>query len=225
MPAEVVGKGVYGVSYAARLIHVKTVTLKRWLEGYSYTYDGREFTSQPRWEAQLGPGLLGFLDLIEARMIGEFRRRGVKWGTIAAASQEAKRRLEVSHPFATKRLKTNGQRIFLEVGEGENDRALVELVSTNHIFESFVRPFLINLDYDAEEIASRWWPIGKGKEVIIDPARSFGKPIVDSGAVPTAVLASALETEGSAERVARWYEVSVDAVKYAAEFERGLAAA
>lgn len=225
MPGEVVGKGAYGVSYAARLIHVNTNTLKRWLEGYSYTYRGVEYTSAPRWEGQLGPGILGFLDLIEARMIGEFRRRGVKWNTIAAASDEAKEKLQVSHPFATRRLKTNGQRIFLEVGKGENDRALIELVSTNQIFESFVRPFLINLDYDEHEIATAWWPIGKEKEVIVDPARSFGKPIVNSGAVPTAVLAGALKTEGSVERVARWYEVSVDAVKYAAEFERGLAAA
>lgn len=225
MPAEVVGKGVYGVSYAARLIHVNTQTLKRWLEGYTYMYRGREFTSGPRWEAQLGPGLLGFLDLIEARMIGEFRKRKVKWDTIAAASAEAKRILQVSHPFATKRLKTNGQRIFLEVGQGENDRALIELVSDNQIFESFIRPFLINLDYDAAEIATRWWPIGKEKEVIIDPARSFGKPIINSVAVPTAVLAMALKTEGSPERVARWYDVSVAAVNYAAEFERGLVAA
>ncbi len=158
-------------------------------------------------------------------MIGEFRRKGVKWNTIAAASEQARKILGVSHPFATHKLKTNGRRIFLQVGEQAGDRALLEVAHHQRVFEPFIAPFLVGLDFDDDDLANRWWPIGKDREVIIDPARSFGKPIVNSAAVPTAVLARAVSAEKSIERVARWYQVSERAVGDAVEFERKLAAA
>ena len=227
MTAAVVGKGVYGLAFAARLAHVNYNTLKRWACGYTYTFQGQEFYSPPRWEVQHGKdaGVLGFLDLVEARMMGKFRQKGVKWSTIALASDETKRLLGIRHPFATQRLKTNGRRIFLEVGEGAGDRALIEIAENQRVFEPFITPFLIDFDFDSEDLAERWWPIGKDREVIVDPSRSFGKPIVHRAGVPTAVLARAAEAEKSIVRVSRWYNVSEKEVQDAVEFERTLVAA
>ncbi|MBI4564591.1 MAG: hypothetical protein HY716_07870 [Planctomycetes bacterium] len=89
----------------------------------------------------------------------------------------------------------------------------------------FVKPFLADLSFDDDLVAVAWWPLGKNREVVLDPSRSFGKPIVDSAAVPTAVLTHAVRAEGSLERVADWYEAPLEAVKGAVEFERKLIAA
>lgn len=227
MTVTVLGKGLYDLTFASRLIHVNRQTLGRWVNGYKYTYRGVTKSTRARWEGQHGEGsgILGFLDLIEARIIGEFRRRGVSWNSIAAASVEARRELRVSHPFATLKLMTNGRRIFLEVGQEVGDEKLIEIAHNQRVFEPFIRPYLIALDFGNDELANRWWPIGRDREVIVDPARSFGKPIMKRSGVPTAVLARAASVGESTERVARWYQVSEKEVRDAVYYERTLIAA
>jgi uncharacterized protein (DUF433 family) len=63
------------------------------------------------------------------------------------------------------------------------------------------------------------------RQVVLDPARAFGQPIVDREGVPTATLAESYEAEGSIERVAGWFEISVASVRDAVEFEQQLSAA
>lgn len=71
-------------------------------------------------------------------------------------------------------------------------------------------------------MAARWFPVAS-RRVVIDPARSFGQPIVQEG-VPTLVLAKTFAAEGSYSRVARWYDVDVRSVRAAVDFEHRLAA-
>lgn len=221
----VLGKGLYRIPEASRLTGVHLSTLKTWLRGRTYKFAGRTFTLPAKWETQISPesASIGFLDLIEARIIGKFRRKNVKWSTIAAASIEAKKSLGVSHPFATRRLITNGQRIFLNVAQDAKDFALIEIAQNQRVFDSIIEPFLIDLDFD-DDVASRWWPLGTTRQVVLDPQRHFGRPIVNVAGIPTAVLARAVKAEGSSERVAAWYEVPIVGVNDAVEFEEKIAA-
>ena len=68
--------------------------------------------------------------------------------------------------------------------------------------------------------ADEWRPDRSLGRVVVDPNRRFGQPIDDQTGVPTEVLANALKAEaGDAARVARWWDVPVEAVEQAAEFE------
>jgi uncharacterized protein (DUF433 family) len=69
----------------------------------------------------------------------------------------------------------------------------------------------------------RWWPLGRDHRVVLDPERSFGRPIITPESVPTAILARAFQAEGSIDSVARWYEVDPRSVLDAVEFEKKLA--
>ena len=223
--ASVIGVGLYRITDAAHLAQVPTSTLRSWFKGYSYTYKGRRFTRPPRWTTQIDPAsaVVGFLDLVEARIIGLFRREGVRWSTIAAAREAAGARFGVSYPFATFRLLTDGRSIIHEVGKNANDRVLVEIATTQRVFDPMMRPYFIQLD-TRDDIAIRWWPMGKRREVVLDPERAFGKPIVNSFGIPTSILAAAVRGQGSPEAAARWFEVSVSAVRDAVEFEHRRAA-
>jgi uncharacterized protein (DUF433 family) len=59
---------------------------------------------------------------------------------------------------------------------------------------------------------------------VVDPARNLGQPSVTHSGVPTRVLAQSAAANGSAERVALWFEVSPEEVRDAVEFEQSLAA-
>jgi uncharacterized protein (DUF433 family) len=63
----------------------------------------------------------------------------------------------------------------------------------------------------------RWWPLGPSAPVVIDPARSFGQPIVSTRGIPTAVLAGAGAAEGPAAKVAWLYDVTLQAVHAAVD--------
>jgi uncharacterized protein (DUF433 family) len=85
-----------------------------------------------------------------------------------------------------------------------------------------IEPNLRDLEFDASTV-SRWYPLGmRQRSVIVDPSRSFGRPIVRQG-VPTEILAEAVQTDGPNEAVARLYEVPKADIS-ALEFEEQPAA-
>jgi uncharacterized protein (DUF433 family) len=220
------GVGIYSVPEAARLTGVSASRIRRWMKGYSFKSAGRTRQSPPVWAGQLpvieGELALGFLDLIEVRFVEAFLKRGVRWSTLRKAEARGRELFDTTHPFATKNFRTDGRGIFAELG-GRRDPALIELASSQLAFSQVIAPSLAGVDFERDE-AVRWWPLGAGKRVVIDPARSFGQPIVAAEGVPTAVLARAVEAEGDEQFVARTYRVSPRSVRHAVEFEKKLAA-
>jgi uncharacterized protein (DUF433 family) len=125
-------------------------------------------------------------------------------------------------PFSTRRFRTDGKTIFLEITKDVGEGDLIDLKRRQMAFRTVVEPSLRDLEFDADAVA-RWYPLGLSRAVVIDPARAFGRPLAEGG-VPTEVLASAARVEGSIEKAANAYEVPPAAVRDAVAFERNLAA-
>jgi uncharacterized protein (DUF433 family) len=133
-----------------------------------------------------------------------------------------------SHPFAIKRFHTDGKRIFAEAGHALAGTPLPrptykELSRYERALETVATPFFRKFDYEHEEVR-RYWPLGKEKSVVLDPARSFGEPIDTASGVPTAVLYQLYTAGESISRIAQWYQVGAEAVGAAIEYEQSLAA-
>lgn len=228
---SLLGVGVYTVPEAARLTGVPAQRIKRWVTGYTFKgKEGGKRTSPPLWERQIDSRdsiALSFRDLLEVRFVDAFRLHGVHWKAIRIAAQRAAEIIHDSHPFSTKRFKTDGRSIFAEILQETGEESLLDLVKSQYEFKQIVDPFLFEgLEFSELGIEPvRWWPMGRERRVVIDPERSFGQPIVDPESVPTAVLARAFRAEGSIEAVARWFKVAEESVEDAVEFENKLAAA
>jgi uncharacterized protein (DUF433 family)/DNA-binding transcriptional MerR regulator len=221
---SLLGIGVYSVPEAARLTGVSSSRIRRWLQGYSYTSGGAARSSLPLWQRQLASEdslILSFRDLLEVRFIDAFRRHGVSWKSIRVAAECASEIVHDSYPFSTRRFKTDGRSIFAEILQETGDESLLDLVKSQYEFKSIVEPFLFEgLEFSALGIEPvRWWPLGRGRRVVVDPERAFGQPIVDPESVPTSVLARAFRAEGSIHAVACWYMVDSKSVEDALEFE------
>ena len=65
--------------------------------------------------------------------------------------------------------------------------------------------------------------MGEKREIVIDPKRSFGQPIVSDGGVPTTVLVDAVEAEGSIAKVASLFALLQQSVRAALRYEKRLA--
>jgi uncharacterized protein (DUF433 family) len=197
------------------------------MSGYHYRHGGEVRYSPPAIASDLlqpeGTKFVDFADLLEVRLLDAFREYGVSWRTIRIAAEHARELLGRHHPFSSRIFKTDGRTILAELVGATGDKHLLDLVRNQWEFERIVSPLLYEgIEYNQLHEPARWWPLGENRLVLIDPARSFGAPIVVPEGVPTEVLNRAFEAEGSVEAVARWYEVNEDAVRDAIQFESQL---
>jgi uncharacterized protein (DUF433 family) len=228
MDQSLLGVGIYTVREAALLTGVSTEAIKRWLWGYRHkSASGGTKREEPLWVPQIpvvdDVRALGFRDLIEIKFVSHFRERGISLQSIRRTIDRATALLEQSYPLSSVRFKSRGGSIFAEVLE-EHERKLVFDLYTGQLLLSFMWDRLYDaLEYSLFEELARWYPLGKDRRVVVDPKRSFGRPISLEG-VPTAILASALRTEKTVKNVVYWYGVDPASVRDADEYERLLAA-
>jgi uncharacterized protein (DUF433 family) len=228
---SLLGVGVYTIPEASRLTGIPSRTIRRWLTGYTYRKGKTSHASPPLWEREIPPVddsvALSFRDLLEVRFVQFFRTHGVNWPTIRRAAECAAEIIQDSHPFSTKRFKTDGRSIFAEIVQATGEESLLDLAKRQYEFKSFVEPFLFEgIEFADLGIAPiRWWPLGRNRRVTLDPERSFGQPICIPESVPTSVLAHAYQAEGSIDAVARWYMVDPKSVGDALEFEKRISRA
>lgn len=226
---NLLSSGIYTVPDAARLTRVSTGRIRRWLQGYKFRTKKKEHHSRALWHGQLEPIerslALGFLDLIEIRFVAAIRNAGVSWAMLRKAHEKGVDLFKTDHPFCTRGFVTDGREIFVELHKETGERSLLSIVNSQHVFIEVIRPFLKELEFDANHTTLlRWRPATSRRLVVLDPTRNFGRPIIFRHGVPTEILASAAKVCDSVEDVSRWYEVTTAEVEDAVEFERLLAA-
>jgi uncharacterized protein (DUF433 family) len=232
---DALGRGAYSAVESLRLLNfsrpglpparrVSRNTVSRWLRGYSHGEDGH---SDPLWKPDYHNDddqiELSFRDLIELRFVKAFRDLGIGLTTIRDCYRRAVDEVQDDRPFSTQRFRTDGKTIFLEITEKDHDGRMIDLKKRQQVFRTIIEPSLRDLEFDASTVA-RWYPLGmKRRSVLVDPNRSFGRPIVQHG-IPTEILAEAVKIEGSVEAVASLYELPKAEIRAALGFEQRLAA-
>jgi uncharacterized protein (DUF433 family) len=225
--SNLLNAGLYTVPEAARLTRISTGKIRRWPKGYSFKSGERIHHSDAVWQGELTPIenklALSFRDLLELRFVDAFIRAGVSWRTMGRAHARAQEELKTTHPFCSNRIFTDGRSILLRQGEEDSDQALINLANNQAEFARIVEEFEEELEFSGSDII--WYPLGKDRQIVIDPKRNFGQPTVTKSGVPAATLARSVKANSSQEIVARWYEVHPDEVRDAVEFEESLAKA
>jgi uncharacterized protein (DUF433 family) len=122
------------------------------------------------------------------------------------------------YPFANARFRTDGKTLILHVLDKDDEKLIDLFKHGQYLMQRVIEPSLKNLEFEGD-VATRWWPLGRSKGVVIDPKRQFGQPIDDATGVPTSVLAQAAKTEGSPAVAAKRFMVPVSSVRRAVAFE------
>lgn len=222
------GIGLYSIPEAAKLLTSPTETVKRWIKGYPYeTKHGHRF-SRPVVRHQVDrlhdDNILTFAELIELRFVALFRELGIAMSVIRDAANYLSRSWDTDYPFTLERLDTDGAKIFgtmkaAEGTEGYPHRFVSALHNQQLAFPTLLRPYLQKIEYE-DEVAKQYWPLGKDNRIVLDPARSFGKPIDDETSIRTFVLYQAARGGEEYEDIASWYGVPIAAIEKAVEYEQ-----
>ncbi len=230
LPDVPLGVGFYTAPEAARLLGMPVLNVNRWLKGYAFRKDGNENRMPPLWQPQLATITdhleIGFRDLVELRFVKAFVDAGVGLLAIRNCLDYARQLVADDRPFSTRKFKTDGQTIFLQsIAQAQpSEPQLLDLRKRQYVFGQVVERTFKDLDIEDDAVA-RWRPY-KGKEsIVIDPQRAFGQPVAAASGVPIIALAEAVDAEGSAEKVARLFEVAPSVVRDAVSYQASLQSA
>ncbi len=125
-----------------------------------------------------------------------------------------------SHPFCTQKFVTDGREIFVQLHHETGQASLFEIGESQQVFAAIFKPFLKELEFGNGNILERWWARGREHQVALDPRRNFGQPMLFAEGIPTAILDRSVKAHSSFVEVARWYELSPEAIQRAVEFEQ-----
>lgn len=223
-----VGVGLYSISEASKISGVSSQRINRWLNGYTYSNNGKKTAMPALWQPAVKEihqerGII-FKDLLEIRFIDAFVKEGVSLKLIRKAAEYACDKYHQAYPFSSQKFKTDGKKIFIEIAQESGDNKIVDIINKQWAFSKIISPSLKGIEFSINGDAERWFPPIGSNMIVLDPVRSFGQPIVKDEGVPTAILAKAYTVEKDIGFVANMYDVSTKSVKGAISFEEKLAA-
>lgn len=215
----------YPAAEAGRLVGLTATRVRRWLSGYGYVYGDNVRHQPPVLQHREAAGsYASFLDLVDLLFVKRFLDHGISLQRVRMALDEAHRILGTRH-FARQTFFTDGGNIYLQVRE--SGKAILELISGGQwVIAPVIRQLAEQIEFQSPEgLARRWYPLGRGKPVVLDPFVSFGAPSIAGRGVKTANIHDLFVAEHrNLGAVRAWWDLTNAEVEAAVEFEVGLAA-
>ncbi|MGV6848404.1 MAG: hypothetical protein ACWA5A_08500 [Marinibacterium sp.] len=220
MPLDdgILGQGVYTPREAARLVGTSPQQVLRWTRGSG--------PHEPLWKAhyQFLDGditEISFHDLVEVRVVAAMRRASISLQAIRYAISLARDKFGIDRPLASQSFKTDGTEILMGAVEGDGDYvSLSKKRPGQKVFREIVSQSLKDLEYEGE-FAARWRPSGYS-QVVIDPARHFGDPILDKYGISTKTLYDENKGFNDLKYLSKLYEIPEPIIRVGVAFEANL---
>jgi uncharacterized protein (DUF433 family) len=214
----------YPLTEAARYLKLPPATLRAWTLGRPYPTSRGEgrFTPLIR-PAAARPLSLSFWNLIEAHVIRALRtEHGISIKALRNAVNFAERELRVERLLLRPELRSEAGHLFLDrYGQLINLSASGQL-AMRQVLDAHLRRVI----WDDRRFPCRLHPFLVGDAstsampIAIDPAISFGRPVVLTRGISTAAIVARLDAGEAPTDVARDYDLSTTDIEQAALYER-----
>lgn len=219
MPLDgaILGEGIYTPREAARLLHGTHQEVLRWTRGSG--------PNEPLWNNHYrflsDTTEISFLDLVELRVVRLLRAQKISLQAIRFAIRIASEKFNIDRPLSSVRFKTDGTEVLMDAVEKDGEFVSLSKRSPGQkVFAKIVEQSVVDLDYEGGQVV-RWWPTN-GKNIVIDPKRSFGAPIVNEYGISTSVLSDEYDRCKDFKYLSRLFEIGVPLVREAVSFEKSL---
>jgi len=217
MATSLLDRAIYSYGDVDRLVGLHAGTAKRWLDGY--TRAGKFYEPILR-DASTGDEAVTWGEMVEARLLAEFRNRDVTVQKLRPAIEQLREQfgrypLALARPF----LEVEGRELVQVVQEQVGlDKSLQLVVVRNgqSMLTAATERFSEAVTY-VDGAAGSIQPDPRTPFVRMDPARTFGQPAVRN--VRTEILASDYRAGSSRDELADLYDLTADQVDEALRFE------
>ena len=211
---------LYERTTLARMLHMDTRTIKRWFEGYNKTVKGVQI-HYPAWMHQPEGKLLSFTDLIELWFVQQFQKHRVPLSTIRSTYRTMSERLKCDHPFLRKNLWLVVSKKILVVDIARDLEATISEPESNQLYlDQIVLNVGNMIEFDDQDFARQWYPLGRQQPVVVDPMMGYGEPTIKGRRLRTRDVFNLWKAEGeNTELVSEAYEITPEEVKAAVAWE------
>lgn len=205
----------YTLREAAALVGVPESTLRSWVRGRTF----QKRVGQGRSPSIIRPpeasgAFLSFTNVVEAHMLSGLRRRyDLKLDSIRKAVRYVHDELEVAHPLAMERFKTDGVSLFVDRfgrtlnASREGQLAMREVLDT----------YLERIEY-RDGRAIRLFPLLRDdapRLIVVDPRCAFGRPTISGTAVPVTDIRGRFDAGDSIGTLAGDYDLRPEQIEEA----------
>ncbi len=229
--AAIFDKPAYPASEAAYILNLPPATVKAWSFGQSYrSGDGKakQFKAVIH-AADSGHKLLSFANLCELHILAAIRRvHGVRLSKVRDAVEYVRDRLGADRPLIDHQFMTNGIDLFVE----QAPKLLNVSQQGQEALRDEFMDALARIERDSKGNPVRLFPYSRSsgqtaeqpKSIVIDPALSFGRPVLTVAAIPTDIIFDRFQAGDSLEDMALDYNVDEKEIEEALRFEQRRAA-
>lgn len=212
---------LYTPTEAANILDLPPSTFRNWASGYTDSRKHKHAGLITRIDSGRGKPSIPFVGLTEGLVLSAFRESGVPMQRIRPALQRIKDEMGLEHALASKRLYTDGVEILYNYGQAGNEAAkdvqrLVVVRNGQHVLNEVVEDYLKQIEFDTDGYARlvhapRYRD--SGVDVIVDPTRGFGQPIVAKTATRVMDIVSRIKAGDGIEAVADDFGLDDDEVR------------
>ncbi len=213
----------YSLSEAANYIGIPTATLRSWVLGRDYPVTDGTRRFAPIIEiADRKRKRLSFTNLVEAHVLSALRREhAIQLPKVRKAIIYLRQQCPSPHPLADQQFETDSINLFIEkYGQ------LINITEEGQLaMRSVLQSFLKRIKRDAQGMPAKLYlftrrgEIGEPLAVVVDPAVSFGRPVLEGTGIPTAILAERFKAGDSPEALADDYGRPKEEIEEAIRYE------
>jgi uncharacterized protein (DUF433 family) len=216
---DLLERPLYSLAQVDRLLALRPGTAHRWIDGYERR--GRNYPPVVRLEST-GSEIVTWGEFVESRLLAEYRDKGVPLVRMRPAIEKLRKEFG-PYPLAKAKPLIQGKELVRQIQEEVGLDSALQIVvirSGQLVLSVAAEHFLQSVQFslDDEKIVERIYPFNGNHDVVIDPLRQFGEPVVRS--VPTEVIAEEFDAGDSVETIAELYELRPDQVEAALRYER-----
>ena len=217
--SSILGRQIYGIGEAARLLGLRTDLARGWLDGHQH----KGVTYKPVIRPEpTGDKIVTWGEFVTLGYLREYRRKRVPLQRLRPVITELRSAFETPYPLATMRPYVYDKELVLEVQERTGVPTSIAVVirsgqeimltpETNRFFNK------VEFSADRPGAALRLRPAGPASPVVIDPLMRFGRPNVDG--IATERLWELHDAGESLEQIARGYEMALHKVQATVAYE------
>lgn len=208
------GIGLYSVPDVARILNLEPPFVRRWLREY---WENR-FKIGKKSKSTWGTGrdkIVHFYTLIEFYVFYQLRKQGLSAQSIAKSHEIIAEEINSQFPFASSTILTDGKKILYKI----DDDIIINADKSKQLnFSAIIKEFCQQMDFGKDQLALRYWPMGKEKNIVVDPHHQLGQPTIKNTNILAETLYRMCAAGEKVNFVATLYEVSESDVNASIEF-------
>lgn len=200
----------------ANILRLPNQKVNRWTNNYWDNRFGKKYDNRYSWKVENSKAV-NFLTLVEFYTFIQLRDSGVTATKALKAHEELAELENTSYPFAKKNIIdnicTDGKRIYFSYNGN-----ILSLDGSRQFNLDFIKYFFKKLDFGENDLAKRLWPLGKDRNIVCDPARRFGQPVIDGTNILAATICNLYKSGEKEEFIASLYDLTVPQINDALEY-------